>query len=162
MLCLISTCLSFLVLILAVVKLYIRFLLWEFPSPSCVKLNTDGTARVLQVLLLLVVFYVRVWENLLVVSLFSLMFILLWLLSFMDLYMLLNKLKRWVLLVDGLDVILSWFVLHFLPWLMFIGCSVIGVTLVLTTVKKSGLGFLTFFVKGMHVVINFVTYALFI
>ena len=42
----------------------------------------------------------------LVVSLLSLMLILLWLLSFMELYMLLKKLKRWVLLIYDLNVIM--------------------------------------------------------
>jgi len=91
------------------------------------------------------------------VFLLSLMFKLLCLLSFMELYMLLNKLKRWVLLVYGLNVILPWFVLHVLLGLMFLRCFVIGVTLVLTTLGKSGLEFLTFFVKGMHALICLLT-----
>jgi len=37
--------------------------------------------------------------------------------------------------------------------LLFIGCFVIGGTFVLITIEKSGLGFLTFFVKRMHVLI---------
>ena len=71
--------------------------------------------------------------------------------------MLLNKLKRLVLLVYVLNVILPWFVLHLLLGLLFHGCFVIGGTLVLTTVGKSGLVFLTFFVKGMHVLISLLT-----
>jgi len=42
---------------------------WEFPSPGCVKINTDGVARGILVLLLVEVFFVRAWENLLVLSL---------------------------------------------------------------------------------------------
>jgi len=80
--------------------------------------------------------------------LISFIFRLLWLLNFMKLYMLLKKLKRWVLLVYGLNVILPWFVLHLLLRLMFIGFFVIGGTLVLITVEKSGFRFFTFFVKG--------------
>jgi len=69
--------------------------------------------------------------------------------------MLLNKFKRWVLLVYDLNVILSWFVLHFLLGLMLLGCF--SGTLVLTTMRISRLGFPTFFVKGMHVLINLLT-----
>jgi len=69
----------------------------------------------------------------------------------MELYMPLKKLKRWVLLVYGLNVILPWFVLHLLIGLMFLEFFVIGGTLALIIVGKSGLGFLTFFVKGVHV-----------
>jgi len=75
----------------------------------------------------------------------------------MKLYMPLKKIKRWVLLVYGLNVIMSWFVLHLLLGLMFLGFLIIGGTLVLITVGKSGLGFPTFFVKGMHVLTNFLT-----
>jgi len=48
----------------------------------------------------------------------------------------------------------AWFVLHLLLELMFLGCFVIGGTLVLITVGKLGLGFLTFFMKGVHVLIS--------
>ena len=68
--------------------------------------------------------------------------------------MLLKKLKRWILLIYDLNVILPWFVLHLVLGLMFLGCFVIGETLVLITVGKSDLGFLTFFVKGIHVLIS--------
>ena len=71
--------------------------------------------------------------------------------------MLLNKFKRWVLLVYGLNVILHWFVLHLLLRLLFLVCFVIGETLVLTTAGKLGLGFLIFFVKGMYVLISLLT-----
>jgi len=65
--------------------------------------------------------------------------------------MLWRKLKRWGLLMYGLNVILSWFVLHLLLGLMFRGCVVIDGILVLITVGKSGLWLLIFFVKGMRV-----------
>jgi len=54
----------------------------EFSSPSWVKINTDGAVMGSPVLLPVVVFVVGVWENLLGVSLLSLMFRLLWLLSY--------------------------------------------------------------------------------
>jgi len=57
--------------------------IWEFPSPGWVKINTNRAARGYVVLLLVEVFSVRVWGSLLVVSLCFLMFRLLRLLSFM-------------------------------------------------------------------------------
>ena len=86
---------------------------WEFPSPDWVKINTDGAARGILILLLVEVFFVEVWENLLVLFQGFLKFRLLWLLSFMELYMLWRKLKRWDLLMFGLNVILPWFVLRY-------------------------------------------------
>ena len=68
-----------------------------------------------------------------------------------------KKLKRWVLLFCGLNVILPWFMLHLLLGLKFIGFFVIGGTLPLITVEKSGLGFLTFFMKAMHVLTSLLT-----
>ena len=53
-----------------------------------------------------------------------------------------------------LNVILPWFVLRLLLGLMFRGCFVIDEILVLTTAGKSVLGLLTFFVKGMCVLIS--------
>jgi len=47
---------------------------WEFPSPSWVKSNTDGDARVIQVLPLVEVFFVGVWGSLLELSLCFLTF----------------------------------------------------------------------------------------
>ena len=85
---------------------------WEFPSPGWVKINIDGAARE--------VFSVGVWGNLLELSLHFLKFRLLWLLSFMRLYMLWKKLKRWGLLMSGWNVIL-----RLLLGLMFLGCFVI-------------------------------------
>ena len=61
----------------------------------------------------------------------NLKFRLLWLLSFMELYMLWRKLKKWGLLVSGLNVILPWFVMRLLLGLMFCGCFVIDGILVL-------------------------------
>jgi len=53
-------------------------------------------------------------------------------------------------------------VLHLLLGLMFLGFFVIGETLTLIIVGQLGLGFLTFFVKGMHVLTNLLTYGLLI
>ncbi|XP_068479164.1 probable caffeine synthase MTL2 isoform X2 [Phaseolus vulgaris] len=69
-------------------------------------------------------------------------FRLLCLLSFMGLYMLWRKFKRWGLLMFGWNVILLWFVLRLLLGLMFLGCFVFDEILVLITVGKSGLGLL--------------------
>jgi len=54
----------------------------------------------------------------------------------------------------GWNVILPWFVLRLLLGQMFLGCFVIDEIFVLITVKKSGLGLLIFFMKGMHVLIS--------
>ena len=67
---------------------------WEFPLSGWVKINTDGVVRGILVLLLVEVFSVGVWGSLLVFSLCFLKFRLLWLLSFMELYMLWRKLNR--------------------------------------------------------------------
>jgi len=67
---------------------------WEFSSPGRVKINTDGAARGILVLLLVEIFFMGVWGSLLVFSLRFLKFSLLWLPSFMELYMLWKKLKR--------------------------------------------------------------------
>ena len=85
-------------------------------------------------------FFVGVWENLLVLIQRFLKFKLLWLLSFMELYMLWRKLKKWNLLMFDLNVILSWFVLRLLLGLMFRGCFRIDGILVLIFVGQSGLG----------------------
>ena len=111
---------------------------WEFPSPGWVKINTDGAG--ILVLLLVEVFFVGVWENLLVLFQRFLKFKLLWLLSFMELYMLWRKLKKWDLLMSGLNVILPWFVLRLLLGLMFRGCFIIDGILVLIFVGQLGLG----------------------
>ena len=58
--------------------------------------------------------------------------------------MLWRKLKRWDLLIYGLNVILPWFVLRLLLELMFRGCFVSDGILVLITVGKSSLGLLIF------------------
>jgi len=62
--------------------------------------------------------------------------------------------QRWGLLMSGLNVILSWFVLRLLLELMFHGCLVINEILVLITMGKSSLRLLIFFVKGLHVLIS--------
>ena len=87
---------------------------WEFSSPVRLKLILMMLLGILLILLLVVVFSMRVCGSLLVIYLLFLIFRLLCLLSFMELYMLLKKLKRCVLLVYGLNVIMSWFVLHVL------------------------------------------------
>jgi len=43
---------------------------WEFPSPGWVKINNDGAARGIRVLLLVDVFFVGVWGSLLVFFVF--------------------------------------------------------------------------------------------
>ena len=127
---------------------------WEFPSLGWVKINTDEAARNILVLLLVEVVFMGVWGSLLVFSLRFLKLRLPWLLSFVELYMLWRKLKRWGLLMYGLNVVLPWFVLHLFLGLMFCGCFVIDGILVLIIMGKSGLGLLIFFVKGMRVLIS--------
>ena len=102
------------------------------------------------------------WGSLLELSLRFLTFRLLWLLNFMELYMLWRKLKSWFLLMSSWNVTLPWFVLRLLLWQMFLGCFVIDGILVLITMEKSGLGLLIFFVKGMCVLISWLIYDLFI
>ena len=53
----------------------------------------------------------------------------------MDLYILLKKLKRRVLLIYDLNVILSWFVLHLHLELICLGCFIIGGTPVLIKIR---------------------------
>ena len=74
----------------------------------------------------------------------------------------LKELKRWVLVVYDLNMILPWFVLHLLLGLTFLEFFVIGEILGLISVGKSSLLFLTYFMKGMHVLISLLTYDLFI
>jgi len=56
--------------------------------------------------------------------------------------------------MSGWNVTLPWFVLRLLLGQMFLVCFVIDEILVLITVKKSGLGLLIFFVKGMRTLIS--------
>ena len=56
--------------------------------------------------------------------------------------------------MSGWNVTLPWFVVRLLLGQMFLGCFVIDEILVLITMKKSGLGLLMFFVKGMRVLIS--------
>jgi len=100
------------------------------------KLTLMGLLENILVLLLVEVFFVGVWESLSVFSLRFLKFRLLWLLSFIELYMLWRKLKRWGLLMYSLNVILPWFLPRLLLGLMFHGCFVIDEILVLITVGK--------------------------
>ena len=79
---------------------------WEFPSPGWLKLTLMGLIGDILVLLLMEIFFMGVWENLLELFLCFLKFRLLWLLSFMWLYMLWMKLKRWGLLMSDWNVIL--------------------------------------------------------
>jgi len=144
----------FLVLILVLVKFFVLFLLdVSFLDQAGLKLTLMGLLGDILVLLLVEVFSVGVRGSLLVLSFRLLKFSLLWLLSFMELYMLWRKLKRWGLLMYDLNVILPWFVLHLLLGLMFHGCFVIDGTLVFT-MGKSELGLLIFFVKGMCALIS--------
>jgi len=140
------------------VKVYI--VICKFLSPNWVKINIDEALRGILVVLLVEVFSVRVWRSLLAFSVRFLKFRLVWLLSFMELYMLWRKLKRWSLLMSDLNVILHWFVLRFLLGLMFHGCFVIDGILVLITVRKSGLWLLIFFVKKMYVLISWLIYVI--
>jgi len=130
----------------------------SYLHPVELKLTLMVLQGVLLILRLVMVFFMGIRGSLLVVFLLSLIFRLLWLLNFMELYMSLNKLKRWVLLVYGLNVILSWFVLYLILELTFLEFFIIGGTLVLL----SGLRFFTFFVKRMHVLTSLLTYGLFI
>ena len=125
------------------VKFFVLFLLdgSSLHLPG-LKLTLMGLLRDILVMLVVEVFSVGVWGSILVLSLRVLKFSLLWLLSFMELYMLWRKLKRWGLLMYGLNVILSWFVLHLLLGLMLHGCFVIDGILVLITMGRSGLGLL--------------------
>jgi len=54
----------------------------------------------------------------------------------------------------GLNVIMSWFVLHLLLGLLFRGCFVINEIFVLIIMEKSGLWLLIFFVKRMCALIS--------
>ena len=133
-------CSSFFILTLILVKFYVLFLLDEsFLHHVGLKLILMGLLGVIQVLTLVEVFSVGVWGSLLELSLHFLTFILLWLLNFMELYMLWKKLKSWVLLMSGWNVTLPWFVLRLLLGQMFLGCVITDGILVLITVEKSGL-----------------------
>ena len=127
---------------------------WEFPSPGWVKINIDGAARGYPGFATCGGIFRGSMGSLLMLSLCFLKFKLLRLLSFMELYILWRKLKRWGLLMSNLNVIMPWFLLRLLLGLMFRGCFVIDEILVLITVGKTGLRLLIFFVKGMHVLIN--------
>jgi len=113
-------CSSFLVFckVLCFLSLSVR---WKFLSSNWVKINIDGVRLLgdILVLLLVEVFFVGVWKNLLKLFLCFLKFRLHWLLSFMGLYMLWRKLKRWDLLMFDWNVILFWFLLCLLLWQMF-------------------------------------------
>ena len=104
---------------------FVLILYESFLHQAVWKLTLMGLLGDILVLLLVEVFFVGVWENLLELSLHLLKFSLLWLLSFMGLYMLWRKLKRWSLLMSGWNVILLWFVLRLLLGPMFLGCFII-------------------------------------
>jgi len=95
----------------------------EFPSPHWVKINTDEAARGYPGLAACGSIFRGVWGSLLELSLRFLTFRLLWLLNFMELYMLWRKLKSWVLLMSGWNVTLSWFVMRLLLGQMFFDAS---------------------------------------
>ena len=135
---------------------------WEFPSPGWVKINIDGATWRYSGRATCGGIFCGSMGNLLELSMRFLKFRMLWLLSFMRLYMLWRKLKRWDLLMSGWNVILFWFVFRLLLGLMFLWCFVIDGILVLITMGKSGLGLLIFFVKEMCVLISWLIYDLFI
>ena len=92
---------------------------WKFPSPSWVKINTDGAARGYPDLATCEGIFRGSMGEFIGFFLRFLKFRLLWLLSFMELFMLWMKLKRWSLLMYNLNVMLPWFVLHLLLGLIF-------------------------------------------
>ena len=143
------------VLIFVVVIFFVIFLKYRsfLHQAGWVKINIDGLLRYPGFATCEGIFR-RSMRSLLVFSLHLLKFRLLWLLSFMELYMLWRKLKRWELLMSDLNVILPWFVLRLLLEVMFRRCFVIDEIPVLITVGKSGLGLLIFFVKRMFVLIS--------
>ena len=99
------TWLSFLVLILVRVKFFVIFRLdGSSIHQAELKLTLMRLLGNIVVLLIVEVFFVGVWESLLVFYLRFLKFRLLWLLSFIELYMLWRKLKRWGILMYGLNV----------------------------------------------------------
>jgi len=100
-------------------------------------INIDGAIRSYSGIAACVSIFRGSMGSLLEFSLYFLMFILLWLLNFMELYMFWRKLKSWVLLMSGWNVTLHWFVLRLLPRQMFLGCFVIDEILVLIIVEKS-------------------------
>jgi len=104
---------------------------WEFPSPGWVKINTDRAARGYHGLATCGGIFCGSMREFIGVFSTFLEVQTTMLLSFIELYMLWRKLKRWDLLMYGLNVILSWFVLHLLLGLMFRGCFVIDGILVL-------------------------------
>ena len=135
MICLISMCLCFFYINTrsgnVIHPLLVRC---EFPSPGWVKINTDNVVRgSLDLATCGGIFHGSMREFIGGFSVF-LDVQTAWLLTFMELYTLLKKLKRWVLLIYGLNVILPWFMLHLLLELMFLGCFVIGGTLGIITV----------------------------
>ena len=121
---------------------------------------------VLLVLLLVVIFFVGLWGNLLVVSLLSFTFLdvqTTLVAEFYEVIYAIEQAQKMSLTSLWLECDFAWFMLHLLLGLMFLGCFVISGILVLTTVRKSGFGFLTLFVKGMHVrLISLLTQTLFI
>jgi len=125
---------------------------WEFPSSGWVKINIDGAARGYPGLATCGGIFCGSMGDILELSLCFLKFRLLWLLSFMGLYMIWRKLKRWGLLMSDWNVILLWFVLRLLIGPMFLRCF--DGILVLIIVGKSGLGLIIFFVKEMCVLIS--------
>jgi len=85
---------------------------WEFPSPSWVKINIDGATRGSSSLAACGgIFHGSMGEF---IYGFSVFFDTALVAEFMELYMALKKLKRWILLVYDLNVILFWLVLHLL------------------------------------------------
>jgi len=122
---------------------------WEFPSPGWVKINTDGAARGYPGLATCGGIFRRSMEEFFGVFSAFLEVQTAVVVEFYGVIHVMEELKRWSLLMSGLNVILPWFLLRLLLGLMFRGCFVIDGILVLITVEKSGLRLLIFFVKGM-------------
>ena len=122
---------------------------WEFPSLGWVKINIDGATR--RYLGLATYWeYGGVYWEFLCISL-CLGYFGCWVLWS---YIWFEEIKIWDLLMYGLNVIMSWFVLHLLLGLLFRGCFVINEIFVLIIMEKSGLWLLIFFVKRMCALIS--------
>ena len=79
---------------------------WEFPSLGLVKINIDGVVRGYPDFVAFGGIFRESMGKFIDFFWLSLIFELLWLLSLLKLYMPLMKLKRWILLVYGLNVVL--------------------------------------------------------
>jgi len=109
---------------------------WEFPSPGWVKINIDGATKGSSGLATCGgIFRESMGEFIGGFSSFLGVQDAL-IAEFYEVIHGIEQAQKWVLLVYGLIVILPWFVLHLLLGLMFLGCFVIGGTLVLNTAEN--------------------------